>query len=95
MTKLSKNISNNPLEKENIKKISLNLDKKTIELIDEVKDLTKSTRTVVILALVHHGLSPLLANLKETWTKMKSDKKHKKNIEELLKNLKKIEKKKV
>jgi len=78
----------------NMKKISLDMDKEILQIVDELASLTKTSRTVIIGALIGKGMSPFFKYLESTWKgiliKRDSDEK-KKKIKELLRDLKKIE----
>jgi len=80
---------------ENVKKISLDVNKEILEIIDDLAKLTKTNRTVVIGAIIGKGISPFFRYLKENWegllTKEDLDEKKKKMVKDTLKGLKKIE----
>ena len=80
---------------ENTKKISLDLNEEHLEIIDELAKLTKTNRTVVIGTLIGQGFSPFFRYLESTWKELLNNKnidnKKKTKIQELLKDLKKIE----
>jgi predicted transcriptional regulator len=54
------------------KKISMNLDQETLDFIDEIAELTKTTRTMVMLASLTNGLEPFLKNLETGWNTLLS-----------------------
>lgn len=85
-------IYKNPFE--NMKKISLNMDSKTLDLIDDLTVLLKTTRTMVISALIAKGIKNLFNDLEKGWKDMKKDKsKDQKKINSCLEGIEKLKKK--
>ncbi|MBD3252331.1 hypothetical protein GF386_01220 [Candidatus Pacearchaeota archaeon] len=56
---------------ESIKKISLNLDSKTLELVDDLAKLSKANRTIVIHLLIQKGIKNYIRDLEKTWQEIK------------------------
>jgi len=79
------------------KKISINLDDETLEFIDEIAALTKTTRTGVILTSLTNGLDPFLKTLESSWNFYLSagnlDEPKKKKIKELIEGVQKLRRK--
>ena len=77
-------------------KISINLDEKTLQFADSIARLTKSSRTIVITALIGKGFTPFLKELKTSWNEFIESKdienSKKTMLKNLLRGLKKIEK---
>lgn len=87
----------NPLKKK--KKISFDIDEEFLRIIDELVNLTKCSRTVIIESLISQGMIPFFNYLENTWKRIldegryKEHEKMEKGIEKLLQNLKKIKSK--
>ena len=84
----------NPFKKK--KKISMDLDEKTLEVIDSLASLTKTSRTVIIEAVLTNGLFSYINFLEKTWKGYLNDKeksKIKNDIQKLLKDLEELKKK--
>ena len=83
----------NPFD--NMKKISLDVNEEILEIIDELVKLTKTSRTVVMGAIIGKGMSPYFRYLESTWkgflNEGKFDEKKKKKIKETLQSLKNLE----
>lgn len=83
----------NPFD--NMKKISLDVNEEILQIIDELAKLTKTSRTVVIGAIIGKGMSPYFRHLESAWKEFLNEKnldeKKKKKVKEALQNLKKIE----
>lgn len=60
------------------RKISFDIDKKTLEAIDELAKLTKSPRNVVIMAALWPGVKSFTEYLKKSWTEMTNKEKNEK-----------------
>ena len=77
-----------------MQKVSFNLNKEYLYVVDKIADLTNSKRTYVLLALIGKGLDPLMNEMETTWKglliagNLKEEKK--KKIEILLRSLRKI-----
>lgn len=80
---------------ENMKKISLDVNEEFLEIIDDLVKLTKTSRTVIIGALIGKGMSPYFRYLESAWKEFlnekKFDEKKKKLIKEVLQGLKNLE----
>lgn len=78
----------NLLGKMNTKKISLNIDEKTLKIIEDLAELTESNRTIILLAILEQGISNFVQFLDKEWTKLKKEGKgDSKTIDELKKKL--------
>ena len=76
------------------KKVSLNFDKDTLELVDELSTILNTTRTSTIYAIIGWGLKPGIMTLEASWKKMKGKGKHSNSkIDKLLKNIGELKKK--
>ncbi len=64
------------LEEIQAKKISINLDVSTSNLIDDLSDIVGTTKTNVIAGLMAYGVKKYVEMLEKTWNNMKKDKKH-------------------
>ncbi len=88
-------IAEQPLKER--RKVSADLDRNLIDLIDEIAQLTKSTRTIVINALLYKGMPQLFEEIRLSWVAIlnggKLDEKDKVKIKRLLHGLEKIQKK--
>lgn len=85
----------NPVEMR--KKISLNVNKSILNLVEDIAKLTKTNNTLVIEALLVKGISPLFQQFKHSWTAMSietKDEKKKEQLKNLLEELKNISEKK-
>lgn len=49
------------------KKISINLDEKMTNMIDELAKTLKADRTIMITNLIAHGIHPMVTYLEATW----------------------------
>ncbi len=80
------------------KKISLNMNQEFIDLADNLRKLTNQNRTSIFLAWIGKGIDPLFNDMENTWRgvltagNLNLSKEKKKEIEKLLKKLKKIRK---
>ena len=87
-----KGIYNKPFEKR--KKISLDLNEKTLQFIDKIAGLTESNRTVVIESFIGKGIPPLVSEIESNWKLLSNkgnlDENKKKKVKKLLIDLKKI-----
>lgn len=78
------------------KKISFDINDRLLQLIDELANLTKNSRTVIINALLSLGIVPFFKSLEDTWKGYSTEGKYgkiKKDMEKLLQDLKKIKSK--
>jgi hypothetical protein len=85
-------IIENPLQ-ENKKKISLDIEGSLLEMVDKLAELTKSSRTVVIEALLGKGYHVMLDTLRASWTTMRNSdisKEKKEKLKDLLGRLDKL-----
>ena len=88
------NLAEKSLENLKSKKVSFNLDVDSIQFIDELSKITRTTRTTTIVSLIGSGMGSLLVSLETTWKKMKREKIHApKKIDELLKQIGELKKK--
>ena len=55
------------------KKISLNLDKNTLTMVDELSKILKADRTIIITNLIGHGIHPMIEYLEKVWSNMKKE----------------------
>ena len=78
------------LEEIQTKKISVNLDEKTLNLIDDLSEIVGTTRTNIISALLGYGIKKYVDMLEKIWANMKKDRKY--NKEKLDKKLEKLQK---
>lgn len=89
-----KNIYESPFKEK--KKISFDLDKTSLDLMDSLANLTKSTRTIIFEALIYKGVPVLMQDMKTTWkallVKGNLEREKKIKIEKLLNDLEKLEK---
>jgi hypothetical protein len=77
-------------------KISLNVNKELLKIIDEISKLTKSNRTLIMESILVKGISPLLDQLESTWERFLSEERYngkKEKLGEILQNLRKIREK--
>ncbi len=82
-------ITQKPFEKK--KKISLDINERFLNLIDDLSDLTKNSRSLIIESLIGQGIKPFFELLEDSWKGyLRQGKWGKKDIKDLLKNLKKI-----
>ena len=87
-------ITNKPLDTRT--KISLNVNKELLKLIDEISKLTRSNRTLVVESVLVKGMSPFLDYLESTWERFLSEERYnekKEKLGEILQNLRKIREK--
>jgi len=54
-----------------IRKISLNLDTKTLELVDDLVELSRANRTIVMHQLIQKGVKNYFKDLERTWEEIK------------------------
>ena len=83
-------------EKAKKKKISHNINEKTLEMIDEMSNITGTTRTQMLDAIIFSGVKAQTNFMIKSWEIFKKDKKFeakKEKIEELLGKLKEFKKK--
>lgn len=77
-------------------KISVDLDKDFLKILESVAELTNSSRGIIIEAIGFHGFSALLNSMKLNWQGLLSngnlDESKKKKIKGLLKDLSEIQK---
>ena len=68
------------------KKISVNIDAKMLQMIDELAHILKADRTIMVTNLVAHGIYPMVKYLETTWNQLKkeSNPEQVKNVEKLL-----------
>lgn len=64
------------LEEMRTKKISINLDESTLNLIDDLVKITKKTRTDIIGVLISYGVKGFVEYLENAWMNMKKNKKN-------------------
>ena len=76
------------LEEVQTKKISVNLDESTSNMIDDLSDIVGTTKTNIVTGLMAYGVKKYVEMLEKTWSNMKKDKKHDKD--KLEKKLKKL-----
>lgn len=57
------------------KKISLNIEEKTLDLVDDLAKITEANRTVILLTLIGQGISPLVQFLEKEWNRYEKEKK--------------------
>jgi hypothetical protein len=69
------------------KKISLDIDGTTLEIINDLTKLFETNRTTVITNLIIAGLNPRLSIIEEAWGKMKKNKFGEKKVNQKLKEL--------
>lgn len=82
------------LEEIQTKKISVNIDEKTLNLIDDLSEIVGITRTNVVTALIGYGVKKYVEVLEKTWTNMLKDpKRDKKKTETKLQKLQEFKKK--
>ena len=75
------------------RKISLDMNKEFLEIIDEIANLTKTTRTTIIEAVISRGIFPYFDFLKNFWEDTLKEEKNervKDGIKKLLDDLSKI-----
>jgi hypothetical protein len=75
------------------RKISLDMNKEFLEIIDEIANLTKTTRTTIIEAVISRGIFPYFDFLKNFWEDTLKEEKNervKEGIKKLLDDLSKI-----
>lgn len=80
-------------EKAGTKKISINVNKKTLEMVDGLAEIPGITRTQMIEALISSGFMYQIEYFEKVWGEFLEDKGYndrKKLIEKLLNNLKKF-----
>jgi len=85
------NITNKPFKSR--KKISLDLNEESLQIIDELAELSKNSRGVIMEALINKGMPPFFTFLEKTWKDYLTDKKYEKahkELKNLLKGLKDI-----
>lgn len=78
------------------KKISYNINEKTLEMIDELANILGLTRTNILDSIIFSGIKSQTNYLIKTWEDMKKIKEHeskKEKIDELLKKIKEFKKK--
>src|SRR3989338_3268428 len=68
------------------KKISINLDAKMLQMIDELTHILKADRTIIVTNLVAQGIHQMVKYLETTWSQLKKEcaQEQIKNIERLL-----------
>ncbi len=76
------------LEEVQTKKISVNLDESTSNMIDDLSDIVGTTKTNIVTGLMAYGVKKYVEMLEKAWSNMKKDKKHDKD--KLEKKLKKL-----
>ena len=78
------------------KKISLDINKEFLNIIDELVKLTHSNRTLVIESLIGQGIAPLFKYWEGEWRRMLNSERYKekkKGVQKILQDLKKIKSK--
>ena len=81
-------------EKTKTKKISHNINEKTLEMIDELAKITGNTRTNILDAVIFSGIKSQTNFMIKSWEGFKKDKKYKeKIINDLLEKIRKFKKK--
>jgi hypothetical protein len=86
------------LELENIfgkvklKKISINVEEKTLKKIDELAQITGNTRTDLLVSIIDLGIEPQIRLIINVWENMKKDEKYSKDIKTINKKLNEIKK---
>ena len=83
-------------EKAKKKKISHNINEKTLEMIDELAKITGVGRTKILDGIILSGIKSQINYMIKTWELLKKDKKfkdRKKRIEELLGKIEEFKKK--
>ena len=68
----------------------MNIDEKTLELVDDLSSLTENSRTVVMLALIGEGIKGFVEELDMTLENLKKDKKR--NQEKISGKIEKLKK---
>lgn len=74
-----------------MKKISLNMEKENLKMIDELAKITGNTRTELLSSIIYLGIKPQIEIIAKIWRNMKKDKKYSKNIKNINECIKKIE----
>ena len=83
-------------ESTKIKKISYNINEKTLEMIDELAKITEVDRTRILDAITFSGVKAQTNFLIKGWEKLRKDKKFedkKQKIDRLLKKIREFKKK--
>jgi len=73
-----------------IKKISLNLSKETLEKIDELSSIFKITRTLIIESIMRIGIKPYLEIIESANKKLKKEYPENKELDLMLEKLQKF-----
>ena len=68
------------------RKISLNIDTTTLDLVKELAELTNTNNTLIINTLLVHGFAPLTKTFKTSWVTLLGDAKDERK-KEVLKGL--------
>jgi len=76
------------LGKVNTKKISLNIEEKSLKIIDDLAELAEANRTVIFLAILEKGIPNFVQFLNQEWKKYeKSEKTDTKKVKEMQEKL--------
>jgi hypothetical protein len=88
------NLAEESLKNLKTEKISLNLDVDTLRFIEELSNITNTTKTTTIVSLIGSGMKSLLDSLETTWKKMKREKTYScVDLDRLLKQVSELKKK--
>ena len=90
---MKQNLAEECLKNLKTKKISLNLDVDTLEFIDELSDITNTTRTTTIMSIIGSGMKSVISLSETTWKKAQKESPKPEKIGKLLERLKKFKKK--
>ena len=87
-------IAKGSLDEIETNKVSLNLDKKTLNLVDDLAELSNANKTIIITALIQKGIGNYLNYLESTWVSLQNDKTvNQEKLRNCLSNLEKVKKK--
>lgn len=74
------------------KKISFDINKDFLELVDKLAKVTKNNRTIIIDALMGEGMAPFFKHIEDIWRGLLNEEKYKKIEKVMKKNIEDLQK---
>ena len=74
------------------RKISINIEDKTLEKVDKLAKISGNTRTDMLGSIIDVGIEPQIDLIIKTWENMRRDKKYSENIKNINEKIDEIKK---
>ena len=78
--------------KTNFRKVSININEKTLMKVDKLAKISGNTRTDMLASIIDIGIEPQIKLITKIWENMKKDKKYADNLKDINEKIGEIKK---